>query len=137
MDGALATELETRFKYNLDNVLWSASLLMDENINKIKEIHRSYLDSGADIIITSSYQATFEGFKEMGLNHKKSIQSFKSSIRIAKESIEEYCKENNLNPQEKPLVAASMVKKKRKKKFNKKKNFCSKGFLWSTSTWWC
>ena len=116
MDGALATELETRFKYNLDNVLWSASLLMDENINKIKEIHRSYLDSGADIIITSSYQATFEGFKEMGLNHKKSIQSFKSSIRIAKESIEEYCKENNLNPQEKPLVAASMVKKKKKKK---------------------
>ena len=116
LDGALATELETRFKYNLDNVLWSASLLMDENINKIKEIHRSYLDSGADIIITSSYQATFEGFKEMGLNHKKSIQSFKSSIRIAKESIEEYCKENNLNPQEKPLVAASMVKKKKKKK---------------------
>jgi homocysteine S-methyltransferase len=60
LDGALPTELEKRGA-NLNHALWSAKLLI-ENPTLIKQVHLDYLHAGADIITTSTYQASFDGF---------------------------------------------------------------------------
>jgi len=58
LDGGLATELESR-GWNLDDPLWSARLLIDDPA-AIREVHRAYVDAGAECVITASYQASGE-----------------------------------------------------------------------------
>ena len=65
LDGGLATELEARGA-NLADELWSARLLLDDP-QAIAEVHRAYLEAGADVIIAATYQATLEGFCRRGL----------------------------------------------------------------------
>jgi homocysteine S-methyltransferase len=67
LDGALATELE-REGEDLNDILWSAKVLIT-NPKIIQKIHLKYLKVGVDIITTSSYQATLEGFKKKGLKY--------------------------------------------------------------------
>src|SRR6185312_9905673 len=57
LDGALATELERRGA-NLDDPLWSAKVLIDDP-DLIRAVHLDYLRAGADVITSSSYQASF------------------------------------------------------------------------------
>ena len=70
IDGALATELERR-GYNLNDDLWSAKILLEQP-QAIKRLHYDYFKSGADCVITASYQATIEGFMKRGLNESGS-----------------------------------------------------------------
>jgi len=58
IDGGLATQLESQ-GCDLNNPLWSASLLLSEP-QEIVAAHRAYLDAGAQIIISASYQAVDE-----------------------------------------------------------------------------
>lgn len=58
LDGGLATELENQ-GITLDSTLWSAQLLID-NPEAIYSAHKAFLDAGAEIITTASYQATLE-----------------------------------------------------------------------------
>lgn len=58
IDGGLATQLESQ-GCDLNNPLWSASLLISEP-EQIVAAHRAYLDAGAQIIISASYQAIEE-----------------------------------------------------------------------------
>jgi homocysteine S-methyltransferase len=59
LDGGLATELERR-GHDLSDRLWSARLLRDRP-DDIEAVHRAFFEAGADVAITASYQATFEG----------------------------------------------------------------------------
>jgi homocysteine S-methyltransferase len=56
LDGGLATTLEEAGA-DLSDELWSARLLLDDP-SAIVEVHRAFLDAGADVIITASYQAS-------------------------------------------------------------------------------
>jgi len=55
LDGGLATELEAR-GFDLDDPLWSARVLI-ENPDAIRDVHRAYVEAGADCVITATYQA--------------------------------------------------------------------------------
>ncbi|MHC4939436.1 MAG: homocysteine S-methyltransferase [Planctomycetota bacterium] len=55
LDGGLATELEQRGS-DLRHELWSARLL-DEDPDAIREVHRAYVEAGAECVITATYQA--------------------------------------------------------------------------------
>lgn len=56
LDGGLATELEAR-GLDLDDPLWSSrALIVAPEV--VAAVHRDYLDAGADIIATATYQAT-------------------------------------------------------------------------------
>jgi homocysteine S-methyltransferase len=55
IDGGLATQLEAR-GCNLDHPLWSASII-SSNPQQIVDAHRAYLDAGAQVIVSASYQA--------------------------------------------------------------------------------
>ncbi|HUN23325.1 MAG TPA: homocysteine S-methyltransferase family protein, partial [Anaerolineales bacterium] len=65
LDGALATELERRGA-DLRDPLWSAKVLLTQP-ELIYAVHLDYFRAGADIAITASYQATYQGFAQRGL----------------------------------------------------------------------
>ncbi|WGW12604.1 homocysteine S-methyltransferase [Saxibacter everestensis] len=87
LDGALGTEL-TRRGEALDGGLWSAQLLA-EKPGVISAVHRDYLDAGADIILTSSYQATLPGLKARGYTNLEAEQLLRSSLLLAKHARDE------------------------------------------------
>ncbi|GAB2282344.1 sulfide-quinone oxidoreductase [Dionaea muscipula] len=88
VDGGLATELE-RHGADLNDPLWSAKCLVSSP-HFIRQVHLDYLEAGADIIITASYQATIQGFKAKGLSQEESEALLKKSVEIACEAREVY-----------------------------------------------
>lgn len=104
LDGALGTEIENR-GYNISNKLWSATYLVKNN-NIISQIHLDYLKAGADIITTSSYQATLKGLiQELNFSESKAKDLIALTVKLAKiarddfwESLDEKHKEKRLYP---------------------------------------
>ncbi|MGV3030221.1 homocysteine S-methyltransferase [Streptococcus suis] len=87
LHGALGTELEFR-GYDVSGKLWSAKYLF-ENPQLIKDIHKDYIRAGADLVTTSTYQATFEGLAEAGLSQIEAEELFRLTVDLAKEAREE------------------------------------------------
>jgi len=108
LDGGLATELEKR-GHNLNNNLWSASLLINHP-QEIRKVHLSYLDAGADCITTATYQASIPGFVEQGISERKAKSLLKKALEIASEAREQYLDTSkNKNPSRiRPLIAVSI-----------------------------
>ncbi len=108
LDGGLATELEKR-GYDLNDRLWSARLL-DSNPEAIADVHRTYLQAGADCIITASYQASIPGFLMAGYSKKEAISLLERSVEIACKVRDEFASGMVAQHQERlfPLVAASI-----------------------------
>jgi homocysteine S-methyltransferase len=108
LDGGLATELE-KMGFNLSTHLWSAHLL-DSNPEAIKKVHLSYLEAGADCIISSSYQASISGFMKKGYSENKAKSLLKRSVALANEACDEYLElsKNDESNRMHPLVAASI-----------------------------
>ena len=107
LDGALATELENR-GCNINDSLWSAKILA-ENPEIIEKVHYDYFASGADCAITSSYQATIDGFVEKGFTESEAISLIKKSVRIAKKARDDFWKDPlNRTNRPAPLVAGSV-----------------------------
>ena len=65
LDGAIGTELE-RLGARMDQGVWCARALADHP-DMVHEVHRRYIDAGADIITTNSYAATREAMQRYGL----------------------------------------------------------------------
>lgn len=98
LDGGLASELE-RTGHDLDHPLWSARFLT-ETPEVIAEVTRSFAESGADIVATATYQATFEGLARQGIDRKGAIDLLQRSVRLARKAV--------ASEDEIPLVAASI-----------------------------
>jgi len=88
LDGALATELERRGA-NLDDPLWSAKLLI-EAPELIQAVHRDYFRAGADVATSSSYQASFEGFRARGIDDAESERLLRLSVELARRARDEH-----------------------------------------------
>lgn len=110
LDGGLATELEERGA-DLSDDLWSARLLMEDPAS-IRRLHFDYFEAGADVAISASYQASFEGFARRGLSRKQSVELMQRSVHLAKEARDQFLDAANLgeeaNRRLPPLVAASV-----------------------------
>lgn len=104
LDGALATELESRGA-DLNHALWSAKLLK-EDPQLIQQVHYDYLIAGADVITTASYQASFEGFAKHGYTKELATELMQLSVQLAFNAKETALKILPLRI--KPLVAASV-----------------------------
>jgi homocysteine S-methyltransferase len=83
LDGGLATELEARGA-DLSDELWSARVLIDDPAS-IVEVHRAYVDAGADVVIGASYQASYEGLAHRGVDHDVATQLLARSVDLARE----------------------------------------------------
>ena len=82
LDGGLATELERRGN-GLSSALWSARLLTDAP-DEIVAAHRAFFDAGAQVAITASYQASFDGFATVGLDRKDAARLMVRSVELAR-----------------------------------------------------
>lgn len=107
VDGGLGSALQESGLSICKDPLWSARILATRP-NAIREVHRSYLEAGAEIIITSSYQASIQGFSEhLGVEKDKAIELMECSVHVAREVANEYyAKEGGKGQQ--PLVAGSI-----------------------------
>jgi homocysteine S-methyltransferase len=107
LDGALATELEHRGA-NIKDPLWSARVLLDAPAS-IQQLHYDYLEAGADVLITASYQASFEGFAARGLDTNQSRSLLHLSVSLAQRARDQFVSDSNQDsPRPTPLVAASV-----------------------------
>lgn len=84
LDGGMSNQLESA-GHDLSDELWSARLLA-ERPEAITEAHLAYFEAGADVAITSSYQATFEGFAGRGIERERAAELLAQSVELAREA---------------------------------------------------
>ena len=58
LDGSMSYPLE-KLGYNLNKKLWTGDALIN-NPDIIKNIHKKYVNAGADFISTSTYQVSYD-----------------------------------------------------------------------------
>ena len=107
LDGALATELESRGA-DLRDALWSAKVLIEDPA-LIRDVHRDYLRAGADIVTTATYQASFEGFARRGIDAAGAARLMRDAVRLACDARDEFWADHTQGAGRlRPLVAASV-----------------------------
>ncbi|MFW5472148.1 homocysteine S-methyltransferase [Knoellia sp. CPCC 206450] len=84
LDGGLSTALEAR-GHDLAGLLWSARLLR-EAPDELVAAHRSFVDAGAQVVITASYQASHAGYLAAGLTDEQCDADLEASVRLAREA---------------------------------------------------
>ncbi|WP_241608301.1 homocysteine S-methyltransferase [Rosenbergiella australiborealis] len=104
LDGALATELETRGCQITDS-LWSANVLIHQP-ELIRQVHLDYFLAGAQCAITASYQASLAGFAQRGLSETRAKALMALSVTLAVEAREAFLIQHPEAPR--PLVAGSV-----------------------------
>jgi homocysteine S-methyltransferase len=105
LDGGLATQLEAQGE-DISGVLWSAKLLQT-NPQAIIAATRAFLEAGADIVETASYQASREGFAQCGIGAREADDLMRRSAELAILARDEYLRDHP-GGRRAPLVAASI-----------------------------
>ncbi|MGW9301360.1 homocysteine S-methyltransferase [Streptomyces cyaneofuscatus] len=82
LDGGLSNQLEAQ-GCDLSDALWSARLLA-EAPEQVEAAHLAYLRAGAQVLITASYQATFEGFGRHGIGPERTGALLARSVELAR-----------------------------------------------------
>ncbi|MFH8565427.1 homocysteine S-methyltransferase [Streptomyces sp. NPDC017988] len=82
LDGGLSNQLEAA-GHDLSDALWSARLLADRP-DAIEAAHRAYYEAGAEVAITASYQATYEGFARHGVDAPRTAELLRLSVELAR-----------------------------------------------------
>ena len=103
LDGAMGTELDA-CGVNTRNALWSAlALTMAPDV--VREVHSDYLDAGARVITTNTYQATLPARVRSGEDAAGARRVIAAGARLAKEAARQFGKEH---PEEPVLVAGGL-----------------------------
>ncbi|MFG2511100.1 homocysteine S-methyltransferase [Streptomyces sp. NPDC048584] len=85
LDGGMSNQLASA-GYDLGDELWSARLLA-EDPEAVTAAHLAYFEAGADVAITASYQATFEGFARRGIGREEAAGLLALSVECARSAI--------------------------------------------------
>ena len=87
-DGAIGTEIRKRIPSYLQCV--DACNISTEHAEQVEAVHRAYVDAGADVIQTNTYQANREALAVHGLAEQvKEINSI--GVSLARAAAEENC----------------------------------------------
>jgi homocysteine S-methyltransferase len=95
----MASELEY-LGADINGPLWSAHVLEDAP-EKIVAVHRAYIEAGADIIETASYQVSRMGYEEVGLDPSRADAALLRSVALARQAAAFF-------PDRHTLIAASL-----------------------------
>ena len=87
LDGGLSTALEAN-GHSVSGSLWTGELLLS-NPDAVTEAHRQFVDAGADIIITGSYQLSFEGGRRAGWTDDDTERALRNSTTAARLAADE------------------------------------------------
>jgi homocysteine S-methyltransferase len=93
LDGGMATELERR-GCDINGPLWSAHVLSDSP-ETIEAVHLSYLEAGADCILTASYQVSAIGYAEIGQPPQAAAAALRQSVELAVSARERYRRQSS------------------------------------------
>lgn len=85
IDGGLSTELE-RLGAQIQGELWTGRALL-EDPSVVAEAHRAFALAGAEVVISSSYQLSRQGFEEIGLTAADADEALRQSIRVARDAV--------------------------------------------------
>ena len=99
LDGGMASELEF-LGSNISGPLWSAHVL-EVGPEKVIAVHRAYLEAGASVLLTASYQVSRMGYAEVGLDPKRADAALLRSVELA-------CAARSEFPVRRILIAASL-----------------------------
>ena len=100
LDGGLGSELAAR-GHDIATPLWSAQLILDQP-GALVDVHRDYIEAGADCITTASYQASVAGLAARGMPIERIESVFRASVEIAREA------RDSANDPGSVLIAASI-----------------------------
>lgn len=84
IDGGLSTQLE-RLGHSLDDPLWTARTLL-EDPHAVVAAHRAFVDAGARIITTASYQVSRAGFMAAGCPAPEADDALVASVEVARQA---------------------------------------------------
>ena len=85
VDGGLSTVLDAQ-GFDLRHPLWTGRLIT-ESPEALVEAHLAYLRSGAEVLITASYQASVAGLENMGLSRQAAEAALASTTELAREAV--------------------------------------------------
>ncbi|MFE5036619.1 homocysteine S-methyltransferase [Streptomyces sp. NPDC056683] len=85
LDGGMSNQLASA-GHDLSDELWSARLLADRP-DAVRDAHLAYFAAGADVAITASYQATFEGFGKRGIPHVEAARLLALSVELGRDAV--------------------------------------------------
>ena len=85
LDGGLSTALESNGN-KLTTSLWSGELIRSKPA-EITKAHLDFINAGAQIVITSSYQLSCSGCANRGWSEAETDQALISSTQLAKDAI--------------------------------------------------
>jgi homocysteine S-methyltransferase len=93
--GSFATQLATYVGAKIDgDPLWSARFNAT-NPSAVIQTHLDYLEHGAEIIFTNTYQASVEGYMEyLNLDRQQSIELIKATVRLAHTARKKFLEKN-------------------------------------------
>lgn len=107
LDGGLSTQLE-QVGANMKGELWTSRVLLEQP-ELLHQVHRQFLESGADVIATATYQASVDGFERAGLTAEEGLSLMQKAVRIAVQERDDFWSEpGNREGRLRPLVAASL-----------------------------
>lgn len=107
LDGGLSTQLELNGA-DLSGELWTSRVLIDQPA-LVEKAHLQFLEAGADVIATATYQASTQGLVRAGLGQGEAEHLMREAVHLAVESRDRFWSgSENRAGRLRPLVAASL-----------------------------
>ena len=110
LDGGFSTHCEALGADLSIGKLWSARLI-DDDPDLICRVHRDFMDAGADIVSTASYQATMRGLVESGRSPVEARATLERSVALAVATRDAWWAERSAverHGRRRPLVGAAI-----------------------------
>ncbi|KAH8293245.1 hypothetical protein KR018_003878, partial [Drosophila ironensis] len=108
--GGFSSQLAKNVTEKVDgDPLWG-SRFDATNPQAVIQTHLDFLRSGADIILTNTYQSSVEGFVEhLGVSRERGLELIEKSVHLAQEAKRQHLKENNVTSTSNlPLILGSI-----------------------------
>ena len=99
LDGGIGTELQ-RLGAPMDHEAWCA-VALDTHPDLVRQVHRSYIESGADIITVNTYATTRQALKSAGMEEQFTRWNIRA-VQIARETLDDSASERDI------LIAGSV-----------------------------
>jgi homocysteine S-methyltransferase len=96
LDGGLSTALEAA-GHDLRDELWTARLLVDAP-DAVIAAHRSFVEAGAEVLISASYQASVAGLVAAGCSPETARSAIRGSTELARLAGPEVCVVASVGP---------------------------------------
>ena len=87
LDGGLSTALEANGQ-SIGGSWWTGELMLSHP-DAVTKAHRQFVEAGADIIITGSYQLSFEGGRRAGWTDDETDRALRNSTTAARLAADE------------------------------------------------